>query len=61
MKDTARFVEICDGSGAIAAVVIQQDNGKVRVLTAEDKELTAYAKSYGMKPTTFITHTITAK
>jgi hypothetical protein len=56
MSPTARFVEICDEEGKVAAVVFQNDNGAVRVISVEDKEFHRYAKSYGLKPATVIDH-----
>lgn len=56
MAETARFVEICDDEGGVAAVVFQNDNGVVRVVSAEDKEFYRYLKSYKLKPTMIITH-----
>lgn len=61
MKDSARFIEVCDDAGALAAVVIQRDNGKVRIITPEDREFHSYAKSYGIKKTFLIEHQIPFK
>lgn len=59
MSDSARFVEICDEEGKVAAVVFQKDNGEVRVVSAEDKEFYRYLKSYNLQPTTVIDHIVT--
>lgn len=56
MSDTARFVEICDADGQVAAVVFRTDNGGVRVISTEDKEFYRYIKSYGLKPSLVINH-----
>lgn len=56
MAETARFVEICDDEGGVAAIVFQNDNGAVRVVSADDNEFYRYLKSYKLKPTTVITH-----
>lgn len=56
MSDAARFVEICDDNGGLAAVVFQNDNGAVRVVSVEDKEFYRYMKSYGLKPASIYTH-----
>ena len=56
MSDTARFVEICDDAGGLAAVVFQNDNGAVRIVSVEDKEFYRYMKSYNLKPTEVYTH-----
>lgn len=56
MADTARFIEICDETGGVAAVVFQHDKGGVRVITAEDAEFYRYLKSYKLKPAEVYTH-----
>jgi hypothetical protein len=56
MADSARFVEICDEEGRVAAVVFQNNNGVVRVVSTEDKEFYRYIKSYGLKPSSVIDH-----
>lgn len=56
MSDSARFVEICDDAGGLAAVVFQNDNGAVRIVSVEDKEFYRYMKSYGLKPAAIYTH-----
>lgn len=56
MTAAARFVEICDDSGKVAAVVFQNDNGHVRVISAEDAEFYKYLKSYKLKPSIVIDH-----
>lgn len=56
MAESARFVEICDNAGGVAAVVFQNDKGVVRVVSTEDKEFFRYIKSYGLKPSTVIDH-----
>lgn len=58
MNPAARFVEICDEEGKIAAVVFQKDNGEVRVVSTEDKEFYRYVKSYALTPTTVIDHVV---
>mgnify|MGYP007111680038 FL=1 len=56
MAPAARFVEICDESGKVAAVVFQNDNGHVRIISAEDAEFYKYLKSYKLKPSIVIDH-----
>lgn len=56
LKDSARFVEICDEEGRVGAVVFRKDNGEVRVVSVEDKEFYRYIKSYGLKASTVIDH-----
>ena len=58
MAETARFVEICDNEGGVAAIVFQNANGAVRVVSTEDKEFYRYVKSYGLKPSVVIDHVI---
>lgn len=56
LNDSARFVEICDDKGNLAAVVFLKDNGEVSVVSIEDKEFYKYTKAFGLKPTTVIDH-----
>lgn len=59
MADSARFVEICDSEGRVAAIVFQNNNGAVRVVSTEDKEFYRYIKSYGLKPSEVYEHSTT--
>jgi hypothetical protein len=56
MAPSARFVEIRDESGKVAAVVFQNDNGHVRIISAEDAEFYKYLKSYKLKPSIVVDH-----
>lgn len=46
LNDKARFVEICDKNGKVAAVVFVNDYGVVRVLTPGDEEFAKYIRAY---------------
>lgn len=48
MKDSARFIEICDEDGNIGAVVITGDDS-VRVLSVGDEAFRKYLDSFKLK------------
>lgn len=48
MKDSARFIEICDDSGNVGAVVLVGDDS-IRVVSVEDEEFRKYLSSFKLK------------
>lgn len=55
LGEKARFVEICDEDGKLAAVVFIRDNGILSLVCQGDKDFAKYCKTYGAKEARLIT------
>lgn len=46
LQDSARFVEICDNGGNVAAVVFLRDDGSITLCRVGDEEFESYIQAY---------------
>lgn len=58
LQDNARFIEICDNNGNVAAIVFMRDDGSITICRVGEEEFENYVEAFKVSKSKLISNDV---